>query len=69
MKDKELLEKIALNVKAERFKQKITQEHLAELSNLSINCISNIENAKQDVRVCSMNAVALALGKELKDLI
>jgi transcriptional regulator with XRE-family HTH domain len=69
MKDKELLEKIALNVKAERFKQKITQEHLAELSNLSINCISNIENAKQDVRICSMNAVALALGKELKDLI
>ncbi len=69
MKDKELLQKIALNVKMERFKQKITQEYLAELANLSINCISNIENAKQDVRICSINAVARALGKDLKDLI
>lgn len=68
-KNKELLEKIAINVRTERFKQKLSQEKLAELTGLSINFISNVENAKQDVRICNINIIAIALGKELKDFI
>ena len=65
-KDKELLEKIAINVRTERFKQKISQEKLAELSGLSINFISNVENAKQDIRICNLNSIAIALNKKLE---
>ena len=65
-RDNELLEKIALIVRAERFKQKLSQEKLAELS---INFISNVENAKQDIRICNLNSIAKALGKDLKDFI
>jgi transcriptional regulator with XRE-family HTH domain len=68
-KNNELLEKIALIVRAERFKQKLSQEKLAELAGLSINFISNVENAKQDIRICNLNSLAKALGKELKDFI
>lgn len=68
-KNQELLEKIALNVRNERFKQKLSQEDLAQLTGLSVNFISNIENAKQNVRICNVNSVAIALGKTLRDLI
>lgn len=68
-KNQELLEKIALNVRNERFKQKLSQEDLANLTGLSVNFISNIENAKQNVRICNVNSVAIALNKTLKDLI
>lgn len=67
--NKELLEKIAINVRNERFKQKLSQEDLANLAGLSVNFISNIENAKQNVRICNVNSVAIALNKTLKDLI
>ncbi len=68
-KNRELLEKIAINVRNERFRQKLSQEELAEKAGLSVNFISNIENAKQDVRICNVNSVAIALNKSLKDLI
>ena len=68
-KDKELLEKIAINIRTERFKQKISQEELAFLSGLSVNFISNVENAKQDIRICNLNAIASALKKNLEDFI
>ena len=68
-KDKELLEKIAINIRTERFKQKISQEELAYLSGLSVNFISNVENAKQDIRICNLNAIAAALKKNLEDFI
>ncbi|MDD3594076.1 MAG: helix-turn-helix domain-containing protein [Candidatus Gastranaerophilales bacterium] len=67
--NKQLLEKIAVAVRAERFKQKISQERLAELAGLSVNFISNVENAKQDVRLGNLNAIAHALKKSIKDLI
>ena len=68
-KNNELLEKIAINIRTERFKQKLSQEDLAELTGLSVNFISNVENAKQDIRICNANAIAIALGKDLKDFI
>lgn len=68
-KNRKLLEKIAINVRNERFRQKMSQNDLAEKAKLSVNFISNIENAKQDVRICNVNSVAIALGKNLKDLI
>ena len=68
-KNKELLEKIAINIRTERFKQKISQEQLAELSGLSVNFISNIENAKQDIRICNLNSIAHALNKNIEEFI
>ena len=68
-KNRELLQKIAINVRNERFRQKLSQEELAEKAGLSLNFISNIENAKQDVRICNVNSIAIALNKDLKDLI
>jgi len=67
-KNKELLEKIAITVRTERFKQKLSQDDLAELTGLSVNFISNVENAKQDIRICNVKIIAEALGKDLKDL-
>lgn len=66
-KNKELLEKIAINIRTERFKQKLSQEDLASLSGLSVNFISNIENAKQDIRVCNLNSIAEALHKTISE--
>ena len=66
-KNKELLEKIAINIRTERFKQKLSQEDLATLSGLSVNFISNIENAKQDIRVCNLNTIAEALNKTISE--
>lgn len=68
-KNKELLEKIAINVRTERFKRKLSQENLAEMTGLSVNSISNIENAKQDVRICSVNAIAIALNMTFAQII
>ncbi len=68
-KNRELLEKLAITVRTERFKRKLSQEDLAQLSGLSVNLISNVENAKQDIRICNANAIAKAFGKNLKDLI
>jgi len=67
-KNKELLEKIAITIRTERFKQKLSQDDLAELTGLSVNFISNVENAKQDIRICNVAIIAKALGKDLKDL-
>jgi transcriptional regulator with XRE-family HTH domain len=67
--NKKILEKIAINVRTERFRQKLSQDKLAELSGLSVNFISNIENAKQDIRICNLNSIAKALNKTLKELI
>lgn len=66
---KKYLGKIALNIKKERLKQKLSQEKLSELANLSLNCVHKIENVKQDVRLSSLYQIAEALGKELKDLV
>ena len=66
-KNKELLEKIAINIRTERFKQKLSQEDLASLSGLSVNFINNIENAKQDIRVCNLNSIAEALHKTVSE--
>lgn len=65
----ELFEKIAINVRSFRFVQKLSQEELAERSGLSVNCISNIENAKQNTQIGTLFKVAKALNKELKDFI
>lgn len=68
-KQSELFEKIAINVRSFRFVQKLSQEQLAERSGLSVNCISNIENAKQNIQIGTLLKVAKALNKELKDFI
>ncbi len=67
MNNKELMEKIAISVRTERFKRKMSQNELAEIADLSINCISNLENAKQYSKITTLNSVANALGMKLED--
>ena len=66
--NEKLLEKIAINIRSERFKQKLSQQNLSDLTGISINSISNIENAKQDTRISSLNAIADALNIKLSKL-
>lgn len=67
MDNKELLEKIAICVRTERFKRKISQTTLAEMADLSVNCISNLENFKQESKITTLNSVANALGMKIED--
>lgn len=67
MDDKELLKRIAIKVRTERFERKLSQTSLAELANLSVNCISNLENAKQEVKITTLNAVANCLNMKIEE--
>lgn len=67
MENKKLLEKIAISVRTERFKRKLSQTTLAEMADLSVNCISNIENGKQETKITTLNAVANALNMKIEE--
>ena len=54
---------IGENIRNERLKQGITQEQLAEMSNLSLNFISTIgRKEKQNISINSLMAIASALN-------
>ncbi len=58
---------IAKKIKNARLEKKLSQEDLARLSGLSVNCISNLENAKQNSRIKSIDLIASALNIPLID--
>lgn len=50
------------NIREERQKQELTQEQLAELSNISLNFISKLErNKRQNLTIKTLQAIAEAL--------
>lgn len=64
-----LLKKIfGRNIKYYRFQNRITQEKLAELADLSPRYISNIENGSGNVSLDTIEILADALGINAKDL-
>ncbi len=67
MDNKELIQTIAISVRTERFKRKMSQNELAEIADLSVNCISNLENGKQQSKITTLNSVANAFGMKLED--
>lgn len=51
------------NIRKERIRQGITQEQLAEMSNLSLNFISKIERKdRQNISINTLTAIASALN-------
>ena len=69
IKNLEIYEKIAIKIKILRFQNNWTQEQLAEKSGISINCISNIENMKEDIKISTLCNIAIAFNKSLTDFL
>ena len=55
--------------RAERNRQNLTLEDLAEKSGLTWSYISQVERGVRNISVDNMDALATALGKTLKDLL
>ena len=55
------LKLIGINIKAERLKNNLSQEQLAELTNISIPTISLIETGKQNTSILNIIEIAKAL--------
>ena len=63
-----LYEKIAIKIKTLRFKNNWTQDDLSEKSGMSINCISNIENMKEDIKLSSLISISNAFNVSIIEL-
>ena len=59
------LVKLGQKVKFERMKRNLSQEQLAELSNLSVHGLSNIETGKTDIRYTNLLQIAKAFEMRL----
>ena len=65
----EQLKLIGINIKAERLKNNLSQEQLAELTNISIPTISLIETGKQNTSILNIIEIAKALDVDINILI
>ena len=61
--------KLGQKIKFERIKRQLSQEQLAELSNLSVHGLSNIETGKTDVRYTNLLQIAKAFEIKLCELL
>ena len=68
MKNLKLLE-LGNKIKFERAKRNISQEKLAELANLSIRTISDIERGITDIRYTNLLQIATALDISASELL
>lgn len=60
---------IGANVKHYRIEKRMTQEKLAEASNLSVSYISQVESGRKDIGIRAMEKIANALNISLVGLI
>ena len=65
MEDKNRLRNLGINIKSERLRRDISQEKLAELTNISRNSISLIETGKINPTILKVIDFANVLGVEL----
>lgn len=65
----EIYNRIAIKMKMLRFERKLTQETLSEISGISINSISNIENMKEDIKLSTLISIAKALNMDIKEFL
>lgn len=65
----EQLKLIGINIKAERLKKNLSQEQLAEMTNISIHTISLIETGKQNTSILNILEIASALGVDVNTLV
>ena len=68
MKNKKLLE-LGNKIRLERMKREISQEKLAELANVSIRTISDIERGLTDIRYTNLLQIAKAFKITLSQLL
>jgi putative transcriptional regulator len=68
MLDSKRLKNLGINIKSERLKKNISQERLAELTNISRNSVSLIETGKINPTVLKVLDIASVLGTDLNAL-
>jgi len=67
-KDEALL-KLGNKIRYERMKRKLSQEELAEISDLNMRSISTLECGKNDVRFFTLTKLAEAFEMEISTLL
>lgn len=68
MKNIELI-KLGQKIKYERITRQLSQEQLAELANISIHGLSNIETGKTDLRYTNLLQIANAFNMKVCELL
>ena len=68
MLDNKRLKNLGINIKSERLRKNISQERLAELTNISRNSVSLIETGKINPTVLKVLDIASVLGTDLNTL-
>ena len=68
-KNDKISAKIGLKIVLERTKRKLSQEKLAELSNLSKNSLGAIERGTSSPSIDTLDRIAAALNIELSELV
>ena len=68
MKNIELI-KLGQKIKYERITRQLSQEQLAELANISIHGLSNIETEKTDLRYTNLLQIAKAFNMKICELL
>ena len=66
--DNKRLKNLGINIKSERLRKNISQERLAELTNISRNSVSLIETGKINPTVLKVLDIASVLGTDLNAL-
>jgi len=61
MEQNDICKKFGFNVKVERMRKNYTQAYLAEIMNVSVRYISDIECGKQNVTLKTIEKLATAL--------
>ena len=65
---KEFVQKIGLKIRIERQKQGLSQEKLAEYSNLNRNSLSAIERGESVMSIETLENIAKALKLDIREL-
>ena len=68
MLDSKRLKNLGINIKSERLRKNISQERLAELTNISRNSVSLIETGKINPTVLKVLDIASVLGTDMNTL-
>ncbi|MBR1775685.1 helix-turn-helix transcriptional regulator [bacterium] len=69
MVNEQRLKNLGINIKSERLRRSISQEKLAELTNISRNSVSLIETGKINPTILKVIDIANALNVEVSTLI
>lgn len=69
MKSADLLKTLGERIRATRKEHNVTQERLAELADLNLSYMSEIERGRANVSLCIVNSIAEALGISIAELL